>query len=92
MSIGQAFLDSLFICCCTPITKKQKYNLIENKITTSDRHTWCAICLDNFTKNVVILPKCKHKFHKKCIIDWFDRKMECPLCKTNYTSLDYLKN
>jgi len=88
MSLGNQFMESLFNCCCTHRKIKKKYNLIENKITPSDISDCCSICLDDLTQYIIILPKCKHKFHSKCIIDWFDIKLECPLCKTSYLSLN----
>lgn len=25
-----------------------------------------------------------HNFHQKCILEWFNKKLECPNCRTNY--------
>jgi len=42
----------------------------------------CVICTEKFKKNEQVCDlKCKHAFHKECIIKWSKRKMNCPLCK-----------
>ena len=42
----------------------------------------CMICLEDFHKNekVTSLP-CIHFFHPKCIKQWMEKKLECPVCK-----------
>jgi len=58
----------------------KKYNL-EDKI--------CCICLDNYhikcknhnkcdTKCYQLF--CNHIYHKKCIIEWLNEDIKCPLC------------
>ena len=51
---------------------------------------FCAICQGNSYKDVYTLPKCSHKFHKKCITDWVNQSTSqtppCPLCNTK---IDY---
>ena len=32
---------------------------------------------------VVALENCGHKFHRNCLLDWLERKQECPICKRN---------
>ena len=85
MSVEESFMESLFNCCCGR-QKTKKYNLIETKILPLENNDVCSICLEDFTENITILPKCNHKFHKNCITDWFKNKMICPLCKTSYTN------
>lgn len=43
----------------------------------------CCICIDEFMvdDNVLIHPLCKHIYHLECVQDWFESKMNCPLCK-----------
>ena len=44
----------------------------------------CPICLDEFQNNDDIrLLICSHKFHKKCIDLWFNKQLNCPMCKSN---------
>ena len=91
MSIENKFIDSLFTCCCVN-RKKDKYNLLNYKIIIYNKSDdVCSICLEDLKKNIIILPKCHHKFHEKCIFDWFERdnsEMKCPLCKTSYIEYD----
>lgn len=44
----------------------------------------CSICLEKIKKSehLIILKKCKHQFHKDCIINWILQKNSCPLCRT----------
>lgn len=45
----------------------------------------CAICLNNYEEddNIYILEACNHKFHTKCIVDWFRSASSCPCCRDN---------
>ena len=41
----------------------------------------CAICLEDISNNRYILSECSHQFHRKCIMNWFLQKTNCPLCR-----------
>ena len=44
----------------------------------------CAICLEEIKKNTKVYKlKCKHKFHKQCLKDWLNQKLECPMCRSD---------
>lgn len=44
----------------------------------------CPICFDDLTENGIIsLEKCNHKYHNKCIDEWFLRSDTCPVCREN---------
>jgi len=47
-----------------------------------DEVIMCAICHDTFSieDSAKQLP-CKHFYHSKCILLWFDRSKSCPLCR-----------
>ena len=49
---------------------------------TDEINKVCCICLDKFedTDKIVIL-ECKHKFHTNCILNWFNKELNCPLCR-----------
>lgn len=47
-------------------------------------HT-CAICLDQVKLSDRKLA-CKHRFHTKCIIRWFETSVECPVCRMEQDS------
>ena len=42
----------------------------------------CAICRENFKHHQRYreLP-CKHKFHKRCVDEWFETSVMCPMCR-----------
>lgn len=47
--------------------------------------TACSICIDDFEEGetLVLLPRCRHTFHKECLKPWLlERQGCCPLCKT----------
>jgi len=58
----------------------------------------CSICLDTIEKNKEIKTNCGHIFHKNCIIEcidykinseeYYDNKLECPNCRGNIDKLD----
>ena len=45
----------------------------------------CSICLNNYIEddNIYILEACNHKFHTKCIVNWFRHASSCPCCRDN---------
>ncbi|XP_025030824.1 E3 ubiquitin-protein ligase Topors-like [Python bivittatus] len=45
----------------------------------------CPICLERI-RNVAFLNPCFHRFCFACILEWSDRKAECPLCKQRFHS------
>ncbi|KAF7240002.1 E3 ubiquitin-protein ligase Topors [Varanus komodoensis] len=45
----------------------------------------CPICLERI-RNVAFLNPCFHRFCFACILEWSDRKAECPLCKQRFNS------
>jgi hypothetical protein len=53
----------------------------------------CPICIETMLKSKHINLVCNHKFHTKCIVNWFKEQVTCPLCrscetdKTEYADL-----
>jgi hypothetical protein len=44
----------------------------------------CSICLDNFEDNdKTVVLDCNHRFHRDCILNWFKKELNCPLCRKN---------
>lgn len=50
----------------------------------------CVICynaIDVHNRRGYMLAPCDHIFHRECLIQWMDVKMECPICRTELPSL-----
>ena len=64
-----------------PLSIESMNKLNRYRVWTYEEGT-CGICLENFNRldKVVELP-CKHKFHSKCIMRWFENKCTCPICR-----------
>ncbi len=46
----------------------------------------CSICyegIDIQKRSEYMLAPCNHLFHRECLVQWMDVKMECPICRTN---------
>jgi hypothetical protein len=39
------------------------------------------VCLEEIKRSECKKLKCKHNFHTKCIIKWFETSIECPQCR-----------
>ena len=45
----------------------------------------CPICLDcTDSSNIATVSGCAHNFCFKCVVNWAERKNECPLCKETF--------
>ena len=81
---------------------KEEYKiwLKDHNLKTKNKHeegSVCAICQEDFKENEKDLSEmdCKHIFHRVCITQWIDTKIEgfcpyfgqlsvqCPVCKRN---------
>ena len=50
----------------------------------------CVICcsgIDVRNRRDYMLAPCDHIFHRQCLVQWMDVKMECPICRTELPSL-----
>ncbi|KAL7443613.1 hypothetical protein ACHAXM_009052 [Skeletonema potamos] len=50
----------------------------------------CVICyneIDVTDNKGYMLAPCDHIFHRECLEQWMDVKMECPICRTNLPAL-----
>jgi len=65
--------------------KDYKTNIsLKDYLITDDMFEDCSICLDTLKRNdTVIQLDCDHLFHKACIKQWFNTKVNknCPLCR-----------
>ena len=62
------------------------------KIDTSNNtnHSKCVICLNEMNNDVIML-KCNHMFHSKCILDWnvYGNGKTCPVCRKNIFTCEH---
>lgn len=49
----------------------------------------CSICYESIdvVRHSYMLAPCDHLFHRDCLIQWMDVKMECPICRTELPAL-----
>ncbi|KAI2510205.1 zinc-RING finger domain [Fragilaria crotonensis] len=50
----------------------------------------CVICcnaINHHNRKGYMLAPCDHIFHKDCLIQWMDVKMECPICRTELPAI-----
>jgi hypothetical protein len=43
----------------------------------------CAICNEDQDSTTISSP-CKHQFHKKCIHQWLEKSLTCPICRNPF--------
>jgi hypothetical protein len=50
----------------------------------------CSICYEDIDirdRPAYMLAPCDHIFHRDCLVQWMDVKMECPICRTELPAL-----
>jgi len=50
----------------------------------------CVICYNNIdtsNRTAYMIAPCDHIFHKDCLVQWMEVKMECPICRQKLPSL-----
>ena len=48
----------------------------------------CTICFEDFAEgDEMRILLCFHRYHDKCIQNWFKNKITCPICKANMDDL-----
>ena len=61
-------------------SKTSRYNYVEYKCILDEE---CPICLDSMLNDDIIQLKCMHKYHHKCLKEWYDKRKNsiiCPEC------------
>jgi len=59
-------------------------------LNTSVHTLDCSICYDTIDirkRHDYMLAPCNHLFHRECLVQWMDVKMECPICRTELPAL-----
>ena len=56
-----------------------------SELTVNEVEDTCVICQDKIEVNSVIRKlNCNHKYHYKCIDNWFENNYTCPLCMKRF--------
>ena len=65
-------------------------NFTKINISNSINCNKCVICLNEMNHDVIML-KCNHIFHSKCILDWniYGNGKTCPVCRKNIFTCIY---
>ena len=53
-------------------------------VMTDDKDQSCGICLQDMSPHEALELECRHRFHPKCIVEWFRRRNSlgrCPMCR-----------
>ncbi|CAL9071501.1 unnamed protein product [Musa textilis] len=79
-----ASLYVINVVACPPLSPSSSSS---NVIATPEQHhrESCVICLEDFVGGEKLweLPRCKHRFHEKCIREWLLQPSNtCPICRT----------
>ena len=58
-------------------------NIINKKSELLLNGEKCVICMQKYKirENVLLLNKCCHHFHKRCLIRWIKKNKSCPICR-----------
>ncbi len=75
----------MFLCnyfTNTKVTNEKKLLKYQSFILDKDfESNECVIWLENSIKGEeVTIIECGHLYHKKCLMDWFEKKKICPKC------------
>jgi HRD ubiquitin ligase complex, ER membrane component len=62
------------------IKKSQVVPIVFSKKNNAFLEKTCPICVKDFYNDYIDLP-CGHAFHSDCILSWFEKKMDCPICR-----------
>lgn len=57
---------------------------------TNQHRLECCICYDPINimeREEYMLAPCDHLFHKGCLVQWMEVKMECPICRTDLPAI-----
>ena len=56
----------------------------------------CSICFEEIDTTILKayrgILSCKHEFHPMCILNWFETKTSCPLCRNEHNKNDSITN
>ena len=70
----------------------------KEKVKEDNLHDNCAICMDKIVTNTnILILRCNHSFHYKCIGEWLTSSDSCPVCRksteeTEISSIKFIDN
>lgn len=78
---------------CTPNCCKAFFNRVHYTYTRSElfmsSSEECSICMQKlrskdqtYEAGKCFVTPCNHSFHKDCLLNWLQRRLECPLCRS----------
>lgn len=57
--------------------------IVDNYIKINEQSK-CNICFEEDNNNSLIKTSCSHIFHKECLNTWFEKKKNCPICRSEF--------
>lgn len=62
--------------------KSRAIDLLLQEVTAPAPLETCSICHDDMDarRRLEVRLPCGHRFHQRCVKDWFLRRLRCPLC------------
>ena len=91
---NSSFVEDLSNSCAKAKATKESAAVDDNNPNKSpEKAIDCTICLLPMVANTeepLVLLKCEHKFHKKCIKVWFGEHNTCPLCRARMDVASYV--
>lgn len=68
------------------IQNKPKLKIFNKNILTvfekNPNVVLCIICLDDVENGIKLPCNCLAAYHEDCICEWFNKKIQCPICKS----------
>ena len=61
------------------LKKKVIANIIDNNLTKSEEA--CCICMEDIEYTKLEKLACGHIYHNNCILEWYNIKLSCPMCR-----------
>lgn len=61
------------------LKKKVIANVIDNNLTKSEEA--CCICMEEIEYTKLEKLACGHIYHNNCILEWYNTKLSCPMCR-----------
>ena len=77
----------LFMFCLVCYIYIKEYKELVIVVDTKSNYK-CPICLEE-GDTAMNLP-CTHKFHTECLLEWFQRKQNCPTCRQNFENFSII--